>query len=34
LITILFDNYYKFSNVFNHTMTEKLSLLKEKGTDY
>jgi len=32
--TILFDHYYKFFNVFNHTMTEKLSLLKEEGTDH
>jgi len=32
--TILFDHYHKFLNVFNHTMTEKLSLLREEGTDH
>jgi len=34
LRTILSDHYYKFLNVFNHTMTEKLPPLREEGTDY
>jgi len=34
LRTILFDYYHEFLNVFNHTMTEKLSLLREEGTDH
>jgi len=32
--TILFDHYYEFLNVFDHMMTEKLSLLKEEDTDH
>jgi len=32
--TILSDHYYEFLNVFDCTMTEKLSLLKEEGTDH
>ena len=32
--TILFDHYHKFLNVFDHTMTEKLPLLREEDTDY
>ncbi len=34
LRTILFDHYHEFLNVFNHTMTEKLSLLRREDTDY
>jgi len=34
LRTILSDHYYKFLNVFNHMMTEKLPFLREKGTDH
>ncbi len=34
LRTILFDHYHKFLNVFDCTMTEKLPLLREKGTDH
>jgi len=32
--TILFDHYHEFLNVFNHTMTEKLPLLREEDTDH
>jgi len=32
--TILFDHYHEFLNVFNHTMTEKLSLLRREDTDH
>ncbi len=32
--TILSDHYHEFLNVFNHTMTEKLSPLREEGTDH
>jgi len=32
--TILSDHYHEFLNVFNHTMTEKLPLLREEGTDH
>jgi len=32
--TILSDHYHEFLNVFNHTMTEKLSSLREKDTDH
>jgi len=32
--TILSDHYYEFLNVFNHTMTEKLSFLREEDTDH
>jgi len=32
--TILSDHYYKFLNVFNHTMTEKLPLLREEDIDH
>ncbi len=32
--TILFDHYHEFLNVFNHMMTEKLSLLRKEDTDY
>jgi len=31
---IFLNHYYKFLNVFNHTMIEKLSLLKEKDTNH
>jgi len=34
LRTILSDHYHEFLNVFDCTMTEKLSFLREKGTDY
>jgi len=34
LRTILSDHYHEFLNVFNHTMTEKLSFLREEGTDH
>ncbi len=34
LRTILFDHYHKFLNVFDHTMTEKLSFLREEDTDH
>jgi len=34
LRTILFDHYHEFLNVFDHTMTEKLSLLRKEGTDH
>ncbi len=34
LRTILFDHYHEFLNVFNHMMTEKLSPLREEGTDH
>jgi len=34
LRTILSDHYHKFLNVFDHTMTEKLPPLREKGTDH
>jgi len=34
LRTILFDHYHEFLNVFDHTMTEKLSSLKEEDTDH
>jgi len=32
--TILSDHYHEFLNVFNHTMTEKLPLLREEGIDH
>jgi len=32
--TILSDHYYKFLKVFDHTMTEKLPLLREEDTDH
>jgi len=32
--TILSDHYHEFLNVFDHTMTEKLSSLREEGTDH
>jgi len=32
--TILFNHYYEFLDVFNHTMTEKLPFLREEGTDH
>jgi len=32
--TILSDHYHEFLNVFNHTMTEKLSFLREEDTDH
>jgi len=31
---ILSDHYHEFLNVFDHIMTEKLSFLREKGTDH
>ncbi len=34
LRTILSDHYHEFLNVFDHTMTEKLSLLREEDTDH
>jgi len=34
LRTILFDHYHDFLNVFNHIMTDKLSLLREKDTNH
>jgi len=34
LRTILSDHYHEFLNVFNHTMTEKLPLLREEDTDH
>ncbi len=34
LSIILFDHYHKFLNVFDCMMTEKLSLLREEGTDH
>jgi len=34
LRTILFDYYHEFLNVFDHTMTEKLSFLKKKDINH
>jgi len=34
LRTILSDHYHEFLNVFNHTMTEKLPLLREEDIDH
>jgi len=34
LRTILSDHYHEFLNVFNYTMTEKLSPLREEDTDH
>jgi len=34
LRTILSDHYHDFLNVLNHTMTEKLLLLREEDTDH
>jgi len=34
LRTILSDHYHEFLNVFDCTMTEKLSLLRRKDTDH
>ncbi len=34
LRTILSDHYHKFLDVFNHTMTEKLPLLRKEDTDH
>ncbi len=34
LRTILFDYYHKFLNVFNHTMTEKLSFLRKEDINH
>jgi len=34
LRTILSDHYHEFLDVFNCTMTEKLSPLREEGTDH
>jgi len=34
LRTILSDHYHEFLNVFDHTMTEKLSFLRKEDTDY
>ncbi len=34
LRTILFDHYHEFLNVFDHTMTEKLSFLRREDTDH
>ena len=32
--TILSDYYHEFLDVFDHMMTEKLSLLRKEGTDH
>jgi len=32
--TILSEHYHEFLDVFNHTMTEKLPLLREEDTDH
>jgi len=32
--TILSDHYHEFLDVFDHTMTEKLSSLREEDTDH
>jgi len=32
--TILSDYYHEFLDVFNHTMTEKLSPLRKEDTDH
>jgi len=32
--TILSDYYHEFLDVFDHTMTEKLSLLRKEDTDH
>jgi len=34
LRTILSDYYHEFLNVFDHTMTKKLPLLREEDTDH
>ncbi len=34
LRTILLSHYHEFLNVFDYTMTEKLSFLKEEDTDH
>jgi len=34
LRTILFNHYHEFLNVFDHMMTEKLSILREEDTDH
>jgi len=34
LRTILFNHYHEFLNLFNHTMTEKLLLLREEDIDH
>ncbi len=34
LRTILSDHYHEFLNVFDHTITEKLSLLRKEDTNY
>jgi len=34
LRTILSDHYYEFLDVFDHTMTEKLPLLRKEDTDH
>ena len=34
LRTILSDHYHEFLDVFNHMMTEKLSLLRKEDTDH
>jgi len=34
LRTILSDHYHEFLDVFDHMMTEKLSPLREEGTDH
>jgi len=34
LRTILSDHYHEFLNVFNYTMTEKLSFLKKEGINH
>jgi len=34
LRTILFDYYHKFLNVFDHTMTEKLSFLRKEDINH
>jgi len=34
LRTILSDHYHEFLDVFNHTMAEKLPLLRKEDTDH
>jgi len=34
LRTILFNHYHKFLNVFDHTITKRLPLLREEDTDH
>jgi len=34
LRTIFLNHYHEFLNVFDHMMTEKLSFLREEGTNH